>query len=770
MHRFRDFLTVPGSPKEGQPLPFLFSDSLSLLGDVQGKEGLKVVVSIDATYSGYLLNHRVYPGKYMGDRRSWGTWISKDRGGVAPYDKPILTHHQQDRGDPIGRVVTARWIQLWNDAGRFKDDWRQPATRYEEGSGKIIIDAAILDPEAQVKVLDGRYSTFSSGQSSSNAWCSVCGHDVAADGWCEHVPGRVYEIEAEDESVQQVSMYLITGYLDYHEGSFVNIPGNAFSKVTEIKVDDLERVAKQVEDGLRVEHANSYGVAALPAWSRVALVDAAGATTELVRPEGAEDKIPYGRGNVRGPTSVAVIDDIETPASVETDQAEPEGTMEYDAFALANVARSIFHAGPIEAPRGARSSDRVMYGAHTSFRTITDEQDGHRHILDLEVNLRTGEVRGYTSMTSDETSEHSHIVEMTVEDLNALRKGVKGKTGPSLHGREDDHAHGFSLGFGASDSGEFMSLEDMLDRIQALETCIETNELTDRQVRQLRPVEDDLEILEKQGRDTRVTAAARKKLKRSTFCGPGRSFPVPDCAHVVAARRLIGRFNGSAETKAEIMVSVNRKAKSLGCKGKADAATGGVFASLSRGNEDMSTKDTDKDKGGAPAAPAKDQDLTKLSEAQLIKIIEQQSDQITQLGEQVRQLQSMADSTRAQLEARVEEVSDLRDSHRRGLAERLVHDRILVGHADTRGLEDNEDFAALAETYAERTIESLEDAVKDVFPEVRRAIGKMTSGKGSFLADTGEPEDPVGRHRQPDPEKKGGDADTVVSDKDLESL
>lgn len=67
--------------------------------------------------------------------------------------------------------------------------------------------------------------------------------------------------------------------------------------------------------------------------------------------------------------------------------------------------------------------------------------------------------------------------------------------------------------------------------------------------------------------DAKLSTKKRKKLKSSTFCGPDRSFPVPDCAHVAAARRLIGRAKGlSATQKQSILSCVARKAKKLGCK------------------------------------------------------------------------------------------------------------------------------------------------------------------------------------------------------------
>ncbi len=64
--------------------------------------------------------------------------------------------------------------------------------------------------------------------------------------------------------------------------------------------------------------------------------------------------------------------------------------------------------------------------------------------------------------------------------------------------------------------------------------------------------------------DAKLSVEKRKNLASSTFCGPGKSFPVPDCAHVVAARRLIGRYKGPGD-KTSILSCVSRKAKAMGC-------------------------------------------------------------------------------------------------------------------------------------------------------------------------------------------------------------
>ncbi len=72
----------------------------------------------------------------------------------------------------------------------------------------------------------------------------------------------------------------------------------------------------------------------------------------------------------------------------------------------------------------------------------------------------------------------------------------------------------------------------------------------------------------------KLTTKDRKKLPDSVYCGPGRSFPCNDCAHVAAAKAFLGRSKFSKETKKKIAACINRKAKQLGCptekKAKAD--------------------------------------------------------------------------------------------------------------------------------------------------------------------------------------------------------
>ena len=114
------------------------------------------------------------------------------------------------------------------------------------------------------------------------------------------------------------------------------------------------------------------------------------------------------------------------------------------------------------------------------------------------------------------------------------------------------------------------------------------------------------ECLEKLG-DVIETAAAlttetRKKMKKSTFCGPNSSFPVMDCKYVGVAKAYLKRSKFSKSTKQKIAACINRKSKQYGCKSdiKAKAAeelfdfSGYTYAKLSKEEQKLYDSDTFK--------------------------------------------------------------------------------------------------------------------------------------------------------------------------------
>ena len=80
----------------------------------------------------------------------------------------------------------------------------------------------------------------------------------------------------------------------------------------------------------------------------------------------------------------------------------------------------------------------------------------------------------------------------------------------------------------------------------------------------------------------KLTTKTRKALPDSVFCGPGRSFPCQDCAHVAAAKTYLKRSNFSSSTQKKIAACINRKAKSLGCGGTKPAKAKGAEEKINK--------------------------------------------------------------------------------------------------------------------------------------------------------------------------------------------
>jgi hypothetical protein len=111
------------------------------------------------------------------------------------------------------------------------------------------------------------------------------------------------------------------------------------------------------------------------------------------------------------------------------------------------------------------------------------------------------------------------------------------------------------------------SIDDQLSLL--LDRLLSDNKLSDEEhekLYELQLADMDQDVIA----DAKLSTASRKKLAKSTFCGPDRSFPVPDCAHVTAARRLVGRYKGPGD-KSTILACVARKAKAMGCTSNSDA-------------------------------------------------------------------------------------------------------------------------------------------------------------------------------------------------------
>lgn len=257
--------------------PKFLSDSLNLLSDmVDSGKRAKLLAPIRATHSGYLLNRRVYPGYSMRDAVE--TWVS-------PYEKPVLVHHD-GLSDAIGRIKGAKYYQLKSGL-EFERDYQNPDTGDKLGSGFVVLDTEVTDPDAIQKILDGRYLTVSTSQVASAAICSACAIDWFGEDAeeCGHTPGKPF---FDKKTGETISPYLIQPISANKECSFVNDPAQPNVKILSKEL---------VEDSFTLDNMFvNDGVCTL---DYLLLQDFNGNSVNLLLSEGMKDQMPNEAVNLR---------------------------------------------------------------------------------------------------------------------------------------------------------------------------------------------------------------------------------------------------------------------------------------------------------------------------------------------------------------------------------------------------------------------------------------------------------------------------------------
>jgi hypothetical protein len=176
-------------------------DTIKVLNEsAKGKSKRKLIVKMEAIHVGRTKNFTYYTEEGLkAGLKSW----------TQPYNKPVLTHHNEYRGEPIGRILSADYSE-----------------QTISGRPGLIFTVEITDADAIEKVLDGRYQTVSIGASTDKVTCNICGTDRTEE-YCGHYPGEKYE---------EQTCHMIVGSTYGREVSYVNTPAdeNAGNRTVEI--------------------------------------------------------------------------------------------------------------------------------------------------------------------------------------------------------------------------------------------------------------------------------------------------------------------------------------------------------------------------------------------------------------------------------------------------------------------------------------------------------------------------------------------------------
>lgn len=287
-------------------MSFEFSESVTLvLPDIKKqmqsfaesndyRENNKLITEIAAIHAGLTSNFNMYTAEALeGSLNSW----------VAPYARPIIMNHDE-LSEPVGRVMKSTMAQE------------------EDGTRYVLLQAAITDPIAVEKILDGRYLTGSVGGKAESAKCSVCDKDWAKESLengypCRHKRGQVYEGKL---------AYFELGELTFKEYSFVNIPADQHSGVRSLSTDG----SSSEEEDSKWQHSVKMFAMSMDRPFISEMTESAGSTNVLERLKKKEATATYM--SLKGSfLSVAALDYLEkADENGEIDNSSNTITNEFD--------------------------------------------------------------------------------------------------------------------------------------------------------------------------------------------------------------------------------------------------------------------------------------------------------------------------------------------------------------------------------------------------------------------------------------------------------
>ena len=593
-----------------------------------------LLTTFAATHSGTIVNYRVYPGPQM--KASQPFWLK-------PYAKPILSNHPKrfaQPGDPqpdvLGRIRNAEYVQLVSDE-QWRNDWRKPGVR-DQGSGFSKVQAGITTPQAIEDILTERFLTVSVGMDTNHLFCSACGSDWAKKGGrCEHMPGQRYEL-SDGPASDAYAMYFITGLNLYDHLARVNTPAQPYSTVLGHQFMDSQLFESE-------EYLNGSIMSLLLIDSRDGpmelLLDSSSAqdpTSSWKESEWAEAFVLDALAS-RGRIADELLD--EALPKIETFRAS-ERKLDFGQPRFAVGPRGVI---PICDSRTAEAALGLVRRGFVKGADIRSLESRISECADSLVPIHVGD----STMPQDPSKEWAEIVKMA--------DGLDIKDGQECDWSDFD--------------GDLFDLA------------------TQEGVDELRGVQAGIIPLS----DAVLSSKSRKQLPDTAFCGPNRSFPVHDAAHVRnALARLPQAKNFTSEQKSRILSCVRARAKKFGVKVSADQLEYNNLVEL------LDKKDPDLD-AKPPEGETDDQKLRRLED---------------QLGSAKAKIKDQ-DATISRL---MDEQKNLNGELKKLYAKRVFVLRSELEKADVKVLDAEEKRQEYLAKLSLRTVSSLRDSIQDLEAEL----------------------------------------------------
>lgn len=159
-----------------------------------------LMVDIEGIHSIITRNDTLYTPECIKDSIPYWT---------APYERPVIMHHNEKDGKIIGRVKAANYID--------KSE--------RSGTAALELIANIGDEEGKKGIKNGTLATVSIGAIAHDIRCSICGTNLVEEGMCEHDKGEIYDNKR---------CYWIVKKIEPKEVSYVIVPSDIYAHNTRV--------------------------------------------------------------------------------------------------------------------------------------------------------------------------------------------------------------------------------------------------------------------------------------------------------------------------------------------------------------------------------------------------------------------------------------------------------------------------------------------------------------------------------------------------------
>ena len=174
-----------------------------------------LMVDIEAIHSIITRNDTLYTEKCIKDSIPYWT---------APYERPVIMHHNEKDGKIIGRVKAANYIE--------KSE--------RSGTAALELIANIGDEEGKKGIKNGTLATVSIGAIAHDIRCSICGTNLVEEGMCEHDKGEIYDGKI---------CYWIVNKIEPKEVSYVIVPSDIYAHNTRV-YDAVKKNKNEVNESM----------------------------------------------------------------------------------------------------------------------------------------------------------------------------------------------------------------------------------------------------------------------------------------------------------------------------------------------------------------------------------------------------------------------------------------------------------------------------------------------------------------------------------------